>query len=95
MRSYLYVVASQVAQWERIHLPMQEMWVQFPHFWEEPLEKEMATHSSILVWEIPWTEKPGGLRSMGSQKSQTTTERLKQPPLFCYVVYVNNLLSNV
>ena len=38
---------------------------------EDPLEKEMATHSSILVWEIPWTEEPGGLQSMGSQKSWT------------------------
>ena len=37
---------------------------------EDPLEKEMATHSSILAWEIPWTEEPGGLQSMGSQKSQ-------------------------
>ena len=36
-----------------------------------PLEKEMATHSSILAWEIPWTEEPGGLQSMGSQKSWT------------------------
>ena len=35
------------------------------------LEKEMATHSSILAWEIPWTEEPGWLQSMGSQKSQT------------------------
>ena len=35
---------------------------------EDPLEKEMATHSSILVWEIPWTEKPGWLQSMGSQR---------------------------
>ena len=35
------------------------------------LEKEVATRSSILAWEIPWTEKPGGLQSMGSQKSQT------------------------
>ena len=34
---------------------------------ENPLEKEMATHSSILAWEIPWTEEPGGLQSMGSQ----------------------------
>ena len=34
------------------------------------LEEKMATHSSILAWRIPWTEKPGGLRSMGSQKSQ-------------------------
>ena len=35
---------------------------------EDPMEKEMATHSSILTWRIPWTEKPGGLQSMGSQK---------------------------
>ena len=35
--------------------------------WEDPLEKEMATHSSILAWRIPWTEEPGGLKSMGSQ----------------------------
>ena len=39
--------------------------------WEDPLEKEMTTHSSILAWEIPWTEEPGGLLSMGSQKSWT------------------------
>ena len=38
--------------------------------WEDPLEKEMATHCSILAWEIPWTEEPGGLQSMGSSKSQ-------------------------
>ena len=35
---------------------------------EDPLEKEMATHSSILAWEIPWTEESGGLQSMGSQR---------------------------
>ena len=34
--------------------------------WEDSLEEEMATHSSILAWEIPWTEEPGGLQSMGS-----------------------------
>ena len=39
--------------------------------WEDPLEKEMATNSSILPWEITWTEEPGGLQSMGLQKSQT------------------------
>ena len=39
--------------------------------WEDPLEEEMATHSSILAWEIPWTEEPGGLLSIESQKSQT------------------------
>ena len=38
--------------------------------WENPLEKEMATHPSILAWEIPWTEDPGGLQSMRSQKSR-------------------------
>ena len=38
--------------------------------WEDPLEKEMATHSTILAWRIPWTEEPGGLQSTGSQ-SQT------------------------
>ena len=39
--------------------------------WENPLEKEMATHSSILTWRIPWTEEPGGLQSTGLQKNQT------------------------
>ena len=46
---------------------MQETWVQ-ALVQEDPLEKEMATHSSILSWKIPWTEEPGGLRFMGSQK---------------------------
>ena len=36
--------------------------------WEDPLEKEMANHSSVLSWRIPWTEEPGGLQSMGSQR---------------------------
>ena len=50
------------------HLPaMLETRVQSPA-WEDPLEKEMATHSSTLAWKIPWTEKPGKLQSMGSQK---------------------------
>ena len=44
----------------RIHLPMQEMWVWYLGQ-EDSLENEMATHSGILVWEIPWTEEPGGL----------------------------------
>ena len=38
---------------------------------EDSLEKEMATHSIILAWEIPWTEEPGGLQSVGLQKNQT------------------------
>ena len=41
--------------------------------WEDPLEKEMATHSSILACEILWTEEPGGLQSMGSQKESVMT----------------------
>ena len=45
---------------------MQETWVQSLGR-EDPLEKGMATHSSILAWIIPWTEEPGGLQSMGSQ----------------------------
>ena len=40
---------------------------------EDPLEEEMPTHSSILAWEIPWTEEPGGLQSMGSKKESDTT----------------------
>ena len=49
---------------------MQETWVWSLHQ-EDPLEKEMATHSSILAWETAWTEKPGGLQPTGSQKSRT------------------------
>ena len=47
---------------------MQEMRV-WSLGWEDPLEKEMATHSSILAWEVPWTEEPGGLQSMESQRT--------------------------
>ena len=43
---------------------MQETWVRSLG-WEDPLEKEKATHSSVLAWRIPWTEKPGGLQSIG------------------------------
>ena len=50
------------------NLPVkQETWVRSLG-WEDPLEKEMATNSSILAWEISWTEKPGGPQSMGSQR---------------------------
>ena len=44
-----------------------ETWVQSLGL-EDPLQKEMATHSSILAWRIPWTEEPGGLQSVGSQR---------------------------
>ena len=50
---------------------MQETWVHSLGQ-EDALEKEMATHTSILAWEVPWTEEPGGPLSMGSQESDTT-----------------------
>ena len=53
---------------------MQETWIRSLG-WEDPLEKEMAIHSSILAWKIPWTEKPGGYSPWGSKESDTT-ERL-------------------
>ena len=53
------------------HLPvMQETWVRALG-WEDPLEKEIATHSSTLAWRIPWTEEPGGATVHGVAKSQT------------------------
>ena len=51
------------------HLPMQETWVRSLG-WEDLLEKETANYFGFLGWEIPWTEEPGGLQSMGSQKSR-------------------------
>ena len=60
------LAASLVAQMVKNRPVMQEIWIQFLG-WEVPLEKEMATHSSILAWRIPWMEEPGGLQSMGLQ----------------------------
>ena len=48
-------------------MPMQETWDGF-FSWEDLLEEEMASHSTIPAWRIPWTEEPGGLQSMGSQR---------------------------
>ena len=59
--------ASPMAQWVKNPPGVQEMWV-LPWDGEELLEKEMATHSSIIAWRIPRTEEPGGLHSMGSQR---------------------------
>ena len=59
--------ASLVAQRLKRLPKMRETWVQSLGQ-EDPLEKEMATHSSTLAWKIPWTEKPGRLQSMGSQR---------------------------
>ena len=59
--------ASLVAQWVKCLPAMRETRVRSLG-WEDPLEKEMAAHSSTLAWKIPWTEKPGQLQSMGSQR---------------------------
>ena len=59
--------ASQVAETVKNPPAMQETWVRSLGQ-EDPLEEEMATHSSILAWRIPWTEEPGGLQSMASQR---------------------------
>ena len=64
-----------MAQWLRICLPRQKMQIQSLGQ-KDPLEEEMANHSTILAWEIPWTEEPVGLQSIGSQKSQTQVRRL-------------------
>ena len=58
------MVDTLVAQTIKRLPTMQETWVRFLG-WEDPLEKEMATHSSIHAWKIPWTEEPGGLQPMG------------------------------
>ena len=86
---------------------MRETWVQFLGQ-EDPLEKEMATHSSILAWAIPWTEEPGGQQSMGSQwvgcdlatKQQAITEYWIEFPvlyskflLIIYFIYSSMYIS--
>ena len=58
-----------MAQWVKNLPAVQETWVQSLG-WEDPLEKEMETQSSILAWKISWTEEPGGLQPMGSQRSR-------------------------
>ena len=64
-------MASLVAQGVKNLPAVQKTWVRSLG-WEDPLEKEMATHSSILAWKILETEEPGGLQSMGSQEKDTT-----------------------
>ena len=66
-----------MAQTVKNPLAMWETRVQYLG-WEDLLEKGMATHSSILAWRIPWTEKPGGLQSLGSQRVGHDSETLEQ-----------------
>ena len=64
-----FVIDKLVAQMVKHLSAMWETQVQ-PLGWEDPLEKEMAIHSSTLAWKIPWTEEPGGPQSMGCRVSQ-------------------------
>ena len=70
-QAYYREMTSLVAQMVKSSPAMWETWVRSLG-WEDPLEEEMATHSSILAWRIPWIEEPGRLQSMGSQESDTT-----------------------
>ena len=83
---------NQVAQWYRIHVPMQERQGTQVWFlgWEDPLEKEMATHSSILAWWIPWTEETGELQSMGSQESDKSEHAVEYK---LHKIWYHELLS--
>ena len=67
MRTYSTVWASLVAHMVKCLPAVRETWVR-SLCREDPLEKEMATHSRTLVWKIPWTEEPGRLQPMGSQR---------------------------
>ena len=91
-------ISSNGLCWWRIHLLMQVTQV-WSLVWEDSLEKEMATCSSILAWKIPWTEEPGGLQSMGSQTvghdwaSTLSTDTcilsniIKLFPIFIFLLY--------
>ena len=63
-----FLLTSLVAQTVKCLSTMQETWVRSLG-WEDPLEKEMAIHSRTIAWKIPWTEEPGRLQSMGSQRA--------------------------
>ena len=65
--------------------------------WEDPLEKEMAIHSSTLAWKIPWTEEPGRLQSMGSQGPSDFTSLatvLRQEFITSWLLYYNHFLNS-
>ena len=88
----MYLRASLVVQRLKCLPAVWETWVQSLG-WEDPLEKEMATHSSILAWRIPWTEELGGLQSMGCKESDTT-ERLHfhYGPFSMHVIFLAGIL---
>ena len=79
--------ASLVAQMLKNLSAVQKTWV-WSLGWEDPLEEGMATHSSIFAWRIPWTEKPGGLQSMGLQRDERdwATHIFTPAPPECYSI---------
>ena len=82
--------ASHVAHLVKNLPAMLEAWVQFLG-WEDPLEKEMATHSSILAWKIPRTEEPGGLQSIGWQELDLTERCLSFLSFFGSNAFFDNI----
>ena len=69
MPSTLFLLVELMLGWTKLKLEVPLLGIRVPSLgWEDLLEKEMATHSSILAWRIPWTEEPGRLQSMGSQR---------------------------
>ena len=71
---------------------MRETWVRSLGR-EDPLEKEMATHSSTLAWKIPWKEKPGRIQSIGSQESDTTERLHFHFSLYVYIFQIITLYT--
>ena len=90
---FKYVIGdSLVAQMVKCLPTIWETWVQSLS-WEDPLEKEMATHSNIFAWKIPWTKEPGGLQSMGTQRVRHVMPVLQfrlnyAPWLLCNSIYL-------
>ena len=63
--------------------------------WEDLLEKEIATHSCTFAWKIPWTEKPGRLQSMGSQRAQIHSQSFHSPPVLQFLFYMHQLILSM
>ena len=69
---------------------MREIWV-LSLGWEDPLEEDMATNSSILAWRTPWTEETGGVQSMGLQESDTTERLNTTVSIIIHIQYMFNI----
>ena len=90
-----FIRASLVAQMVKSLPAVQETWVRSLS-WEDPLEKEMETHSSILAWKIPWMKEPGGLPPIGSQRvGYNWSDFISYIYIYIYIGGVGNFLSSV